>query len=488
MKYNIYSLIMIALFVGNQLPVIDLSEDSTDNESLVQTRQEIDHKTDKEAAKRWANEKYKNWEKNLTKNKREAIKSVLIEKQSSVQKEQLNHHLQYFGGDLKNFHVYPGSSQEKMKKKYEKDIDAMDRALNIKEGKTEEILYVYKDVSSADILNLEFGTPFSGINEKLLNGFSNINRESFKQLEEDLIYGMSSSYLITNIAEEVGGDSRIKLRIRVPKGTRSAYGGENKLIFDKNIGLEFKEFSIITQMGKEYVRVNADLVDKSNVDEKITVEKERINSDFNKRMNFVETKKLIDFDFKSLGCSIPLKEVSKELNTALNLMNQELAVSLYEHILIQKNGKIIFTDLPIWSMTSDVTMPIENDKDRVGGYYAVKTSGNIYIRMPFGLNKYNIDANKMHIHEVLLHESGHAFDYYYGLKVEGTNVPVSNSDRFTDIYNKEKENLTLYAASSVSEFFAEAFRIYHVSQDELKMLSPETYGFIDEIIHTVINK
>ncbi|NBJ47159.1 hypothetical protein C6N01_13175 [Enterococcus faecalis] len=487
MKHSIYSIIMIFMFLGNQGPVIGSSEDFIDNEFWSQTRQEIDHKSDKEAAKRWANEKYKNWEKSLTKNKREAIKSVLVEKQSSVQKEQLNHHLQYFGGDLNNFHVYSGSSQEKMKKKYEKDVDAMDRALNIKDGKTEEILYVYKDISPASLLNLEFGTPFSGINEKLLSSFSNINRESFKQLEEDLIYGDSSSYLVTNIAEEVGGDARIKLRIRVPKGTKSAYGGENKLIFDRNKGLEFKEFSIITQMGKEYVRINADLVDKSNIDQQITVEKEKINSEFNERLNFFKTNKLIDLDFRGLGCSIPLKEVSKELNTALNLMNQELAESLYQYVLVQKNGKIIFTDLPIWTLTSDITMPLENDKDRAGGYYAVKTSGNIYIRVPFGLNKYNIDDNKMPIHEVLLHESGHAFDHYYGLKVEGTNIPVSNSNQFTDIYNKEKENLTLYAASSISEFFAEAFRMYHVSKDELKKSAPETYGFIDGIIHAFIN-
>ncbi|MFC0616112.1 ADP-ribosyltransferase [Enterococcus faecalis] len=200
--------------------------------SSVQVRQEIDHKTDEKGAKKWADEKYRKWQEQVSSAQKEAIQNVLRKKQLDVSDEQLNHHLQYLGGNLNNFHYEPGTNEEKTKLKYEEDVNLMDHIFKIEEGKTQDNLYVYKNISPASILNLEFGTPLPGIDENLLNGFSDIDRKSFNQFKTDLEYGLSSSYLITNIAEKSGGDERIKLRIYVPKGTKSAYDGENHLIFD----------------------------------------------------------------------------------------------------------------------------------------------------------------------------------------------------------------------------------------------------------------
>ncbi|NBJ47158.1 hypothetical protein C6N01_13170 [Enterococcus faecalis] len=446
--------------------------------SSLQVRQDIDHKTDEKEAKKWAEERYKKWDEQVSNAQKEALQNVLKNKQLDVKGEQLNHHLQYLGGDLNNFHVEQGTNEEKIKFQYEEDVKLMDRTFKIKEGKTQENLFVYKNISLTSILNLEFGTPLPGIDENLLNGFSNIDRNSFNRLKSDLKYGLSSSYLITNIAEKSGGDERIKLRIYVPKGTASAYDGETHLIFNKNNGLLFKDFSIITQNGKEYIRINTELVDKAEINKKIAFENEIVNREFNNRLGFAVEKRSIDFDFKGIGGSISIKEVNKELNMAIDAMDPKLAENIYGYMLNNMRGRIIFTDLPIWAIGG---MKMPDDKDSISGLYR-PTFGTMYIRMPFSLNEYNKDQEAFSAKEPILHETGHVFDHFFGEKFNGKSDPISSSKTFKGIYTTEKGKLTDYAKTNEREFFAEAFRMYHVSPDLLKKLSPKTYTFIDMVI------
>ncbi|NBJ47155.1 hypothetical protein C6N01_13155 [Enterococcus faecalis] len=445
---------------------------------------DIDHKTDKAGAKKWAEEKYKNWEKKISENKKAAIKNVIREKQSDVQKEQLTHHLQYLGGDLNNFHVIAGSEQERLKKIYKSDIDYMNRIFNIKEGNIQENMYVYKDISPSFMFNLEFGKPDLGFDQKILKSYTTIDRESFLQLKSDLDYGSYSSYLVTNIAEETGGDNRIKLRIFVPKGTPSAYDGNNRIIFDKNSRLEFRDLTIITQNGKEYIRINASLVEKSKIDNKIAKEKDQVNREFNLRTGIFGTRESIEFVFDGMASSISINEIGKELKIALDVMHPQLARAIFHYTHTENGGKVIFTDLPIWALSTSLKIPIENNQDSASGLYDRK-SGNIYIRMPFSLNKHTLNPDSDPAHNTIIHEVGHAFDTYYGSIVGNTNGWISNSSIFQKIYDEEFDKLTVYGRENSFEFFAEAFRLYHVSPDELKK-APKTYEYINELINNII--
>ncbi|MFC0616115.1 anthrax toxin lethal factor-related metalloendopeptidase [Enterococcus faecalis] len=476
------SLILLWLLSMSLLPIVVNAE--SNDMMATQYNGDVDHKTDIAGAKKWAEVKYKNWEKKLSENKKAVIKKVIREKQSDVQKEQVTHHLQYLGGDLNNFHVIAGSEQEKLKKIYKSDIDYMNRIFNIKEGNTQENMYVYKNVSPSFMFNLEFGKPDLGFDQKILKSYTTIDRESFMQLKTDLDYGGYSSYLVTNIAEEIGGNDRIKLRIFIPKGTPSAYDGNNRIIFDKNSRMEFKDLTIITQNGKEYIRINASLVDKSNFENKIAKEKEKVNHEFNLRTGIFGTRESIDFIFDGMASSISINEIYKELKIALDLMHPKLVRDIFHFTHTENGGKVIFTDLPIWALCSTLKIPIENNDDFLSGWYD-KKSTNIYIRMPFSLNKHTLNPDADPAHNTIIHEIGHAFDTYYGNIAGNTNGWISNSSTFKNIYDKEFDKLTDYGKESSLEFFAEAFRLYHVSPDDLKK-APETYEYINKLIKDII--
>ncbi|MFC0616111.1 anthrax toxin lethal factor-related metalloendopeptidase [Enterococcus faecalis] len=245
----------------------------------------------------------------------------------------------------------------------------------------------------------------------------------------------------------------------------------------------FKDFSIITQNGKEYIRINAELVDKEDINKKISIENEKVNREFNNRFGFIEEKRSIDFDFKGIGSSISIKEVNKELSMAIEAMEPKLANIVYDYMLNKLHGRIIFTDLPIWAI-SGMRM-LSDDEDDISGLYRPFV-GKMYIRMPFSLNKYNKDPEVFSARDPILHETGHAFDQFFGEKFSGKLDPISSSSTFKGVYVTEKEKLTEYAKTDEREFFAEAFRMYHVSPQVLNKVSPKTYAFIDTVIKMTI--
>lgn len=99
-----------------------------------------------------------------------------------------------------------------------------------------------------------------------------------------------------------------------------------------------------------------------------------------------------------------------------------------------------------------------------------------------GLTSYNkkeiiIENRPEAVRESTIHELGHFLDYYFGF--------ISDSDEFTNIYNKEvdtfKSNITNSSCvRNKREFFAETF--YYMYTDSSKT-TPEARAFIENLIN-----
>ena len=111
------------------------------------------------------------------------------------------------------------------------------------------------------------------------------------------------------------------------------------------------------------------------------------------------------------------------------------------------------------------------DVSNSGGYTSIK---EIYIngRTNFGMGKKTEDIIK----EDISHELWHVFDYTYG----NDKYYLSELD-FNVLYNQAPESLTEYGATDVSEFFAEAGKMYINSPEELKEKNIDVYNYFEAL-------
>ena len=80
----------------------------------------------------------------------------------------------------------------------------------------------------------------------------------------------------------------------------------------------------------------------------------------------------------------------------------------------------------------------------------------------------------------LLHEMGHASDFALG-----KGDYISNSNKFTDIYEAEKDKLfkeNEYVRDSINEYFAETFLMYYTKNYILRIEAPKTYAYLKALL------
>lgn len=129
----------------------------------------------------------------------------------------------------------------------------------------------------------------------------------------------------------------------------------------------------------------------------------------------------------------------------------------------------------------------------VGEHYAnfmKANNANLYIQDDIKDDKFEFDVAGLYkpIFKHIIIDKQHfewAFYHEYGHLVADVNGDIDESKEFMEIFELEKDNLTLenyeYAKTNSNEYFACTFNNYVKEPDKLKEQVPLTYYFIDSI-------
>lgn len=172
---------------------------------------------------------------------------------------------------------------------------------------------------------------------------------------------------------------------------------------------------------------------------------------------------------------------SYKYNLCLSSLNY-LPIELLDFLKNENKVTGHITNNSIYEFThkNGITLNIDKnlniDKKNISGLYMPKDKKILMS------TKYEYIFNFQH---VLVHESGHSFDYLYN----DENL-LSSEDSFLRLYNsKEKENLFYYDdyyTKNEKEYFAESFSLYFINPTYLKTKAPNTYDYFDTLISNFI--
>nr|AQM56943.1 Vip2Ac-like protein 1 [Bacillus thuringiensis] len=437
---------------------------------------------DKIGAEKWAMEYYKKWTNSLSSTH---IKSIEELKSPAKPGEyDINRELKATGGDINRRPIdQEGQTKEQEKTdRYKKDIDTIDKALSNKEGKTTNKMYVYKDMKLSDLNTIKDNDLIDSMHP------NRIDAEKFKDFKNNFNYGLSSDYLIVNLSEREGGDNGIlKWRIELPAGTNTGHLDEDRLVLQRNTGLEINNVTIINQKGKEYIRINAKLVAKGKIDVKVKTAEADLNKSWNEILNLPEGTEFIRFEVNDRYASSVTEGAQFMLHELANNVPNNIIKNVVEY-MVEKKGGFIFTDnglgnLPESYYPEDPTKPLLDYHNDSKGIY---NSENGILILNGILKSINGDAGMSS--GPLKHEFGHALDNFAAKHI-GSNANISDDPKFTNIYFKEFHQLTPYAKSNEQEFFAEAFRMMFSTdpkeREQVETKAPETFKFISNQINQI---
>ncbi|WP_242285556.1 ADP-ribosyltransferase [Bacillus cereus group sp. BfR-BA-01394] len=436
---------------------------------------DFEHKT--ENVKEWGEIQYNRWINTLNKEEIESLE--VLNYPSKDGGYDINQILKGLGGNLERRPI--DLELKEKNEKYKKDVKNIERALSREGSKLNEDLYVYKSINLADFIDSE--------DKHLTNIDGTINREKFQELKKHLLFSKNQEFTIVDLTETKEKNSGLlKWRIKLPKGVSVGHINKNQLILDRDIGLKISNTRIIRQSGKEFIRIEATLIPKERVDKMIEFNEIKLNQGFNSLLKLPSNSKMIEFRLHNLASSVISSQGIELLKDLGNQVDKDVLNRII-NFMLEKNGKIIITDITPAAII-EAFAPKQPLVDTLLPY---ATAGGIYNQ-----DNRTIVINALHSFQEgtqlnsgdLIHEFGHALDYYIGeLVFSGKGVAMSESLGFEQIYAIEKNNLTDYAKTNSREFWAEAFQLMHSKKPEdIKMVKEkahQTYKFINDILKLV---
>ncbi|MED1406566.1 ADP-ribosyltransferase, partial [Bacillus mycoides] len=431
--------------------------------------------------KKWAEKYYKKWTGSLTSKQKESLNEL---KNPASENYNINLLLKYTDGDVNR---RPMDASLESTKRYKEDIEAIDQALSNPAGKTTKKIDVYTDMDLFDLNNMDEKELIDPMNP------NKIDREKLKIFKANFTYGLSSNYLIADLHEKQSGNNGIlKWHIELPAGTNTGYLGNNQLVLQRNTGLEIGEVQVINQQGKEYIRINAKLVNKDAIDKKILMAQSKLNQSWNGLLKLPANTEFFKFEVNNRYASSitegALPTIHEMMSNIPNNLVQKVA-----GFMLEKNGKFVLTDKFIRNIPEAYypRNPTSEVLDRYDGSKGIFNEQNRTLIM--SAPSTSIDGDHGMSARTLTHEFGHAVDYYIasiiGLKgrMACSDLPV-----FKDIFQKDGNNLTEYGKTNAQEFFADTFMMIYSNnpneRTEVLQKAPETFKFINTLIQEINSK
>lgn len=424
-----------------------------------------DFEKNKEEAKKWAEERYSDWqERLLTRLEKEEIIDFVNNKEDA---QQLNKYLEDTRGNL------PETSE------YRENIERLDKGL--KRVKTEQAMFVYQRVSEQ-----YFGYEVGSFREDSIK----IDQIKFDEFKEKFIQNQSilkeNGYMeasLSGVSPNLAKEPCIYMRLKVPKGTHGGYTGNlqgtegetHDFLLDRGYGIQFTDAKIITEKGKQYIKVEAELLTKENLDQKIKEYSKELNGDF-----ILPNRDLISLNLTSRYIYTNFKELENIIQPINKIENEFLEEAVEQLSLVYDNPHLlIFTDDKVTNHNSFKHLAGQNSGqiDKDGNPVKADDLNGIHLYDNDHSTIVNFKTSPDPIMDTL-HELGHAVDDL----ALGT-ISSTNKGNFNEIFQEEQPKfLPDMYFERPKEYFAECFAYYNSPnqnyQKELKNQAPKTYEFL----------
>lgn len=309
-----------------------------------------------------------------------------------------------------------------------------------------------------------------------------IDLEKFTSFIEQFQYFNFNGNLFGDLSQKkMSADERIRLKINVPTNTKILFLEDGRAILDRDIGIIVSRISIFSE-GRQYIRMDAEVVSKEDVYQEIKSDEAEINTMVQDKLG-IDRNDLVEINAKSLISNYTAVKAKESINHLINSIPSDL---LLQSINSKNNGslKINFSD------------KILDGEDHVIGFF---DHNNNTLNVKISCNNDNSELY------TVVHEFGHSVDY--NLLGYGDVMHSQISSKFENLYLKEKENLTeetsrivdfdehgngiTYGSVNPAEFFAEVFaNIYSSDQSRKELIwrqVPETCQYIVSQISQYLN-
>ncbi|WP_176526239.1 anthrax toxin-like adenylyl cyclase domain-containing protein [Bacillus cereus] len=438
---NTYACIATAVLLG-QFAAVPGTIHAAENDSKIEefAKKPKKHRNQKEATK-WAKTTFKKWNNSLTVNQKKLLSDA-----KSIEK--MNQDIEKYRGNLASL---PEDSKTNM--------DMMDTAFKLDSAKLGEALEVHKNLKIKDLgYHMEsFYKP----------GTTTIDiGKVTTKLKTDFKYGMINNFMEAHLAEpENSSADTIQLVLEIPEGTRVAHTDSDQILIDRNYGIEVtKEARTVVHNGKDVTRVNAKLVPKQKIEEKIKAIETTINKKFNLDKN------LFSLDMNGFYSSTALDRANR-------LVDENLIKTVPNYLLAEitdkmnSDGSIILTDKDLININSNAP------KDAKSFYDHKQKKLYINLNHPDHINQLESALNP------ILHEFSKVVD-----EKLVTDTVLSNTEEFKKIYEQEKKGLEdVENYTNEKEFFSAVFKgIYSTDKDKqntLKKKVPQAVEYITQKIN-----
>lgn len=422
-----------------------------------------DYEGKKEEAKEWAEERYKDWyERELTHVEKNAVKEYL---DYTEQTKDINKQLEETRGNIE-------------KSEYRELIEKIDSSL--KKEHTDQTMYVYRRINE-QIFGFDEGSfrlETGGLDNEKLAKFEELFLKIPSIIKENGYIETSLSGESPNLNEE----PVIYMKLKIPKGTHAAYignlsesEGTHDFLIDRGYGIQIKDASIVVQKAKNYVKVEADLVTREELEQEIREYNKTLNKNLGLGSNalclelterfitinyrnaekIVETIKNINIDFLEEASAMLSDAYSNE--TLINLVDDKITKNeSFNHLEGKDSNQLDENGTPI-------------KYDNLNGLHLYLLDHATIV---------NISKSPEPVLDTL-HELGHALD-------DLAFFTISEKSNFTEIHIKEQPYfLPNPYFSNRKEYFAEAFAYFHSSDkdlnNKLKTQAPLTHEFIKNL-------
>ncbi|MEG7835330.1 ADP-ribosyltransferase [Bacillus cereus] len=421
-----------------------------------------DFEKNKDEAKKWAEERYSDWqERLLTRLEKEEIMDFMNNKEDA---QQLNNYLEDTRGNI------PETSE------YRENIERLDKGL--KRVKTEQAIFVYQRVSEQ-----YFGHEVGSFREDSIK----IDQIKFDEFKEKFIQNQSvlkeNGYMeasLSGISPNLAKEPCIYIRLKVPKGTHGGYtgnlqgteGGTHDFLLDRGYGIQFTDAKIITEKGKQYIKVEAELLTKENLDQKIKEYSRELNLQLG--LNISENLEFIYLDLTGRYIHQNL-EISTDVVKNMKNVNQLFWEKLNEEFKHYESPYAPFNIVDYQPTNHPAFEYLKNtENDYALGLHLTEYGHETIISLK------NINDKHQLASFTALHELGHALD-------DLVFKNISLTPDFDKIHKREQPSFIPGSYfEKVQEYFAECFAYYYYigpenSNQILQDEAPQTYEFISKL-------
>ncbi|MEV2287045.1 ADP-ribosyltransferase [Paenibacillus larvae] len=397
-----------------------------------------DFKKDREKAKKWTEENFKEWKNSLNSEQKKLLKD-------SARIQKVNAELKKFRGR------FIGDDSIR------KDVDKLDKALEDKSAKLDHSIRIYRNLTSE-----ELGYALDSFYEK---GKMTIDWEQYRQFSDDFKYGLIHDFMKANLTHHSKNRSYpILLDLKAPKGNSMGYLKEDKVFIDRNQGYQVNSIKIIVEKGREVIKVEAELISSTEVTDRIKAAQIRLNDKFTQELGI--EKSALEFKINGFYSSLMTHRSELLLENLVSNVPRNIMVDTVKKM--NRNASFIFTDNSLDFHGGD--------GDEKGFYDSNYKTLTISINDKEHISKKDDDII------TLTHEFGHAVDHLLFKKIS------EKDTEFIKIYEKEKNNITIekYIKQDSVEFFAGVFGYLYSPnpqhREQIQKEAPKACEFIKNLI------